>query len=105
MGLRPGRAAWAGGRARARRADPVLVGVNRRRALLAALPMLVLLPAPPAAAATGPLITGLSAHHGAYWGGSSLTIRGSGFTQVQQVRFGTAWAPVLRVDADSSITV
>jgi cell wall-associated NlpC family hydrolase len=82
--------------------------VKRRSALLAALfaALLVVAGLAPAtaAAASRPVITGLSAHHGAYWGGAEITIRGAGFAGVQEVSFGPSWAPVLRASA-SSITV
>ena len=79
--------------------------MRHRFALMCTLLVLGLLPATAASASAGPVITGLSTHHGAYWGGFELTIRGSGLTPVRDVRFGTAWAPVARVNSPSSITV
>jgi len=81
-------------------------GVKRRSALFCALLVLgALVPATAAAAAPRPMITGLSTHHGAYWGGEQITIHGSGFTDVREVRFGASWAPVLSIASPSSLTV
>ncbi|WP_375478621.1 IPT/TIG domain-containing protein [uncultured Jatrophihabitans sp.] len=59
----------------------------------------------PAGAATRPVVTGLSVHHGAYWGGSLITVRGRGFTGATKVRFGGATGYGLHVISDRRLTV
>ena len=59
----------------------------------------------PAAAATPPTVRGLSTHQGAYWGGELITVHGTGFTDVRDVRFGPARAWSVHVVSSSTITV
>ncbi|MBE7187561.1 IPT/TIG domain-containing protein [Jatrophihabitans endophyticus] len=48
----------------------------------------------PAMASSRPVVTGMSAHRGAYWGGTSVTVHGRNLTGVETVAFGrsTAWS-------------
>src|SRR4051794_25085841 len=59
----------------------------------------------PALAGTRPVITGLSAHHGTYWGGSLVTVHGRNFNSVRKVLFGTKKAYALRVVSSTTLTV
>ncbi|HEV7206715.1 MAG TPA: IPT/TIG domain-containing protein [Jatrophihabitans sp.] len=78
------------------------------RALLCALLTLTLLAAgaaTPADAAARPVVTGLSAHHGVYWGGDRLTVRGRNLSDVRAVRFGRTDAGPVHLVSDSTLTV
>ncbi|MBE7190018.1 IPT/TIG domain-containing protein, partial [Jatrophihabitans endophyticus] len=48
----------------------------------------------PALASARPIVHGLSTHRGVYWGGRSVTVTGTNFTGVTDVRFGShsAWS-------------
>lgn len=60
---------------------------------------------PPTAPSTAlPHVTALSPGMGAFIGGTTVTITGSGFTGATEVDFGGVKAPKMTVDSDSEIT-
>ena len=71
-------------------------------AVVAAVSALVVVPA---MASTHPVITGLSAHRGPYWGGTPLTIRGENLSGASSVTFGRRSAWGVRVVSATELAV
>ena len=59
---------------------------------------------PQAMASALPRVAGLSTHHGAYWGGRVVTVTGSNFTNVRQVKFGSRDAWSVHVISSTKLT-
>ena len=55
--------------------------------------------------AMGPTVSGLSTHRDTYWGGTRITVHGSNFSDVRQVRFGSVPGWGLEVVSPSRLTV
>src|SRR3569832_620460 len=72
---------------------------------LVVLELIAVLVSVPAQAGVGPVVTGLSTHHGTYWGGMRITVHGQNFTQVRAVLFGKAHGYSTQVVSPSTITV
>ncbi len=72
---------------------------------LVVLELIAVLVSVPARASVGPVVSGLSTHHGTYWGGMRVTVHGQNFTQVRAVLFGKAHGYSAQVVSASTITV
>jgi cell wall-associated NlpC family hydrolase len=59
----------------------------------------------PASASTRPTVSGLSRHRGPYWGATLVTIRGSDFSEVQEVLFGGRAGYAVQVLSPTKLTV
>lgn len=59
----------------------------------------------PATAGIPPVVTGLSSHSYSYWGGTTLSVHGTGFTHVQKVYFGGVEADDVHVTSATTQTV
>src|SRR4051812_22327438 len=59
----------------------------------------------PAFAGTRPVVSGLSKHRGAYWGGTPVTVYGSNFSGVRNVFFGKVAGWDVEVLSSSRLTV
>src|SRR4051794_5782254 len=90
---------------RGRREERPMKSLARALAVATALALMLLALSVPALAGTRPVVTGLSAHHGTYWGGSVITVHGRNFASVRKVLFGTKRAPAVRVVSSTTLIV
>jgi cell wall-associated NlpC family hydrolase len=89
----------------ARRGPRVRARLARGLYVLVTLAVVSICAAAPAFAGTRPTVSGLSQHRGAYWGGTRVTVFGSGFNDVREVLFGKAAGSWVEVLSASKLTV
>ena len=77
----------------------------RTLCILAVLGLIPIVGSVPALARVQPWVTGLSKHHGVYWGGARVTVHGRNFTHVKKVMFGRKQGYALHVLSSTTLTV